>query len=514
MAVQAKKRKWIKWVILLGIIVIISAGVFVACNATAQMAQAKQKVSANSILVKKGDISVLVQASGSIKPLSSSTFYAPLTAQISEVNVKNGDSVAAGDVLMTLSSSTIDDEITALQADLSSKDAQILMSDHSKSSSIISPVSGRIKAIYAVAGQEVETAMQENKGLLVISADDKMELRFAPSVSVTAGDAVTVTVGDKTIEATIGTYVNGEASILLKDDSYEVGAAASAATTDGTSIGEGTLMIHQPYMVIGYAGVVSKISVDVNQTVTTGDTLIKLTDSVYSSDYLQLLSSRQSTLDQLTEKCALQDQLTVFATQDGVIDNLAVEKGTTVPEGSALFSIGGTDVFELVVAVDELDIASIKVGQSATIALDALSGSTYPATVTRISGTGMYANGVTTYDVSIQLDPADEIMSGMSARADILVGSQKNVLLVPVSTIKSVDNEKFVIVVPDPKTKEALSSTGVETKVTIGLVNGSFAEILTGLEEGQYVQDLSVKATTGGLFGMRNQDSNSTEGTT
>jgi len=514
MATQTKKRKWIKWVVIAVIIVVIGAVAFTAIQASARLRQAKLQATANSVLVKKGDISVLVQASGSIKPLSSATVYAPLNAQVSTITVKNGDTVKTGDVLMTLSSATIDDEITALQSTLSSQDAQILMANKSKSSSIISPVSGRVKIIYAVAGQDVATTMSAQNCIMILSADDKMELRFVPSAAVAGGDAVSVTIGDKTVDSTISTFANGEASILLADDAYAVGTPASIAAADGSALGDGTLSIHQPYEVIGFAGVVSDIPVTVNQTVTTGDTLVKLSDPVYSSDYLQMLTTRQNTLDQLTEKRALRDQLSVRASQDGVVDGLAVQQGTSVPEGTPLLTIGGTDVFSLDVAVDELDIANIKVGQPATIALDALSGSTYPAKVTRISGTGMYANGVTTYDVTIQLDPAKDIMTGMSARADIQVGSKTNVIVIPVNAIKTVDGAKYVVVVPDPGSKEAVSSSGVETKITIGLINGSYAEILTGLTEGQYVKDLSVQTTTGGLFsGMRQQNANSTEAT-
>jgi HlyD family secretion protein len=514
MAVQVKKRKWIKWVILISIVVIIGGLVFASCKAASQFAKAQQKVAANSVLVERGDISVLVQASGSIRPLSTMTFYAPLNAQIREISVKNGDYVSEGDVLMSLSSDVLDDEIAALEAELSSLDMQILMADTSKSASILTPVSGRVKIIYAVSGKDVDTTMSSYDGLVVISADDKMELRFAPTASVAAGDAVTVVIGDQTVDATISTFSEGEAVIVLKDKSYEVDAAATVQSKDGMQIGSGSLIIHQPYIVIGDEGIISKVSVTLQQKVDTGDTILKLTESVYSSEYLSLLAERQNTLDQLAEKRALVQQLTVLASRDGVIENLMVEKGSSVMDGSAIFEIGGTDVFELVVAVDELDISRIKVGQPATIALDALSGSTYTAIVTRISSAGMFANGVTTYDVTIQLDAADQIMSGMSARADIQVGSQTNVLLVPVTAIKSVDNEKYVVVVPDPNSNEAIASEGVETKVTVGLINGSFAEILSGLTEGQYVQDLSVVESTGGLFGMGGQGPGNAEGTT
>ena len=507
MAENKKKKKWVKWVVIGCAALVIGAISFAVYQASVRAAQALL-VSSKDVIAEKGDISVVVQASGSLKPSSSTSVYAPLMAEVGALSTRNGDAVKKGDVLFVLINNTIDDEIAALQANLTTQDSQLLMADKSKSSKILSPVSGRVKAVYAVPGQAAASAMQMNSGLILLSADDKMELRFVPVSAVAAGDPVTVAIGDQSVESTIQTYINGEASVLLTDDSYELSTSAQVTAKDGTALGEGTLLVHMPYYVTGSEGVVSSISVAVNDMVSTGDTLIKLENSVYSASYMQLLASRQNTLDQLSAKLAKKEQLTVRAPQDGVIENLNATQGTSVPEGSALFSIGSTAAFEIVVAVDELDIANILVGQTANIALDALAGATFTGKVTRISGTGTYSNGMTTYDVTILVDQTDKILSGMSARADILVASHKGVLLIPVSAIKTIDGEKYVMVMPAPGSKDAAaSSEGVQTRITVGLFNSTQAEVLSGIQEGQYVKDLA--AATGSsnfMFGNRNSN--------
>jgi len=511
MADSKKKKKWVKWVVIGCVALVIGAVSFVAYNASSRAAQALL-ASSKDVIAEKGDISVVVQASGSLKPSSSTTCYAPLMAEVGALSAQNGDVVKKGDVIFVLINNTIDDEIASLQANLTTQDSQLLMADKSKSTKILSSVSGRVKAVYAVPGQAAASAMQMSNGLILLSTDDKMELRFVPASAVAAGDSITVTIGDKSVEGTIQTFMNGEASVLLKDDSYELGTAAQVTAIDGTALGEGTLLVHMPYFVTGSEGIVSSVSVEVNDMVSTGDTLIRLEDSVYSAAYLQLLTTRQNTLDQLTEKVAQKEQLTVRAPQDGVIEKLNVTQGTSVPEGSALFSIGSTAAFELVVAVDELDIANILVGQTTNIALDALAGATFTGKVTRISGTGTYINGMTTYDVTILVDQTDKILSGMSARADILVASHQGVLLIPVSAIKTIDGEKYVMVMPAPGSKEAASaSEGVQTRITVGLFNSTQAEVLSGIQEGQYVKDLAAATDTGSfMFGNRNAGSTGT----
>ena len=504
---EKKKRKWVKWVIIGAVVIVVGAVSFTAYQNSAQAARARA-ASANSVLAQKGDIAVVVQASGSLKPLSATTVYAPLTAGIGVLSVKNGDTVKTGDVLITLTSNTIDDEIAALQSNLTTQDSQLLMADKSKSAKIYAPVSGRVKAVYAVPGQDVASAMQSDGGLMLISADDKMQLQFVPAYTAAAGDKVTVTIGTTAVPATIKTFINGEINILLPDDSYEIGASATVTAADGTALGTGTLSVHMPYYVTGSDGVVSGISVDINTMVTAGDTLIKLEDSVYSTTYLQLLVTRQNTLDQLSEKQAQKDALIVRAPQDGVVESLSAVQGTTVPEGTALFTIGSTTAFELVVAVDELDIANIAVGQTADIALDALAGATYTGKVTGISGSGSYVNGMTTYNVTIQVDQSEKILTGMSARADILVASHQNALLIPVSAIKTIDGQKYAMVMPVPGSKEALTTPdGVQTLITVGLFNSTQAEVLTGIQEGQYVQDLAVTVASTGFTGFGGRSS-------
>jgi len=503
---DTKKRKWVKWVFIGAAVLIIGA---VSYGAYQNSSQAVRDLlaSVKSVQAVKGDIAVVVQASGSLKPLSSTTVYAPLAAEIGVLSVKNGDTVKTGDVLFDLTSDTIDDEIAALQADLSTQDSQLLQADKSKSSKIYAPVSGRVKAIFAVPGEAAASAMQSNSGLILVSADDKMELRFVPSRIVAAGDPVTVTIGADVVPATISTFLNGEAAILLADNSYDLGAPASVTANDGTALGSGTLSIHTPYYVTGSEGVISEISTAINKTVSTGDTLIKLEESVYGASYMQLLTTRQNTLNRLSEKLAQKEQLAVRAPQDGVIEDLNAAQGTTVPEGTALFTIGSTSAFELVAAVDELDIANVQVGQTVDIALDALAGATYTGKVTGISGTGNYVNGMTTYNVSINVDQSEKILSGMSARADILAASHQDALLIPVSSIKTVDGEKYVMLMPAPGSKEESTAPGgVQTLITVGLYNSSQAEVLSGIQEGQYVQDLSVTTASTGFasFGNRN----------
>ena len=154
---------------------------------------------------------------------------------------------------------------------------------------------------------------------------------------------------------------------------------------------------------------------------------------------------------------------------------------------------------EMEVMIDELDIARIAIGQTAEVSLAAFAYQTFPASVERISAVGTTTGGVTTYPVLLRLQPADGLFSGMSAGADILVGTRENVLTVPLNALKVDGGRVYVTVV---RTGADQRQTTEDITVTVGLVNGSRAEILTGLAEGDKVQPVDAADETRTGFGM------------
>lgn len=502
MADKKKKRKWIKWVIILVVLAAIVGFVVISGQASAA-AMARMALADSLVQSKKGDISVVVQAGGSISSADSITELAPVAATIDTVTLKNGDRVEAGQTVLTLKSATLSDEITKLQSDLQTQDSQLRMMDKSKSSKISAPVSGRVKAIYTADGQNVNAAMTNHGGLLLLSIDDVMAVSFTPSQEIHAGDAVRLRIGEQEIESTIADFSNNTALVLFPDNSYELGQMVTVMNGAGEGIGEGPLQVNNPFYLSATAGVVKTIRVALGDQVSTGDTLVELTDSVYSEEYRQLLQNRQRTLENLQDKQEAQESLEIKADRTGIITELTLVEGASVMEGSPLFSVGSDEAFELTVAVDELDVARVEVGQAVSIAVDAVADTTYTGKVTRISGAGDFASGVTSFDVTVSLEKADKLRTGMSARADIQVANATDVVLIPAGALKTVDGEKYVVIMPAPESADLLTTEGVETKVKVGLNDGAYVEILEGLEEGQYVKDFTVRADSLQVFGMR-----------
>lgn len=128
--------------------------------------------------------------------------------------------------------------------------------------------------------------------------------------------------------------------------------------------------------------------------------------------------------------------------------------------------------------VDEIDIVKIKTGQKAKISVDALSNQTFTGTVRFISPYGSKAGNVVKFSVLVDLDPSKaEMRGGLSATAEIQVDSVSGAILVPVSSVSTVNGKSYV----------TMADTRESREVTVGLQNLNYAEIKSGLKEGDKV---------------------------
>ena len=141
-----------------------------------------------------------------------------------------------------------------------------------------------------------------------------------------------------------------------------------------------------------------------------------------------------------------------------------------------------TGTIKLEGIIDEVDIFSVSPGQKASIIVDAIPETELTGTVTFVSPYGTEETGVLTFAVTIELDPTDIVLrDGLTATATIVVEDRKNVLLIPVNAIIDAPMGKIAIVL-DESTGE-----GAPRPITTGAQDYQFAEVLSGLEEGEKV---------------------------
>ncbi len=143
-----------------------------------------------------------------------------------------------------------------------------------------------------------------------------------------------------------------------------------------------------------------------------------------------------------------------------------------------------TKTIKMIGTVDEVDISGVKVGQQATINIDAFPGQTVNGKVTFVSPFGDLEANAVNFPVEIKLEPVQgiELKGTLTAKADIITGERDNVLMVPNRALRGPAGNLYVTVVTDP-------DKGLTEKrnVTVGLQNKSQTEIVSGLKEGEKV---------------------------
>lgn len=138
------------------------------------------------------------------------------------------------------------------------------------------------------------------------------------------------------------------------------------------------------------------------------------------------------------------------------------------------------DEMTISVSVDELDVLSLSVGQTAEVSLDALPGQSFTGTVTALNTTGTNAGGSTKYELTVTIDRAEQMLGGMNASVRIVTASKESVLTVPANAVYEEGSHSYVYTDCNESTNELKSRVEVST----GATDGENVEILDGLSEG------------------------------
>ncbi|MBM3165968.1 MAG: efflux RND transporter periplasmic adaptor subunit, partial [Chloroflexi bacterium] len=177
----------------------------------------------------------------------------------------------------------------------------------------------------------------------------------------------------------------------------------------------------------------------------------------------------------------------ILAPFDGTVVSVGVKKNDVLSaqdySSKGTIQVVDTTAVKFEGLVDEIDILKVKTGQKATITVDAIPNKVFTGRVSFISPYGEAGtSNVVKFAVTIHLDPTDvELKGGLTATADIAIETVDNVVLVPLRAISSTAQGVFVTVMDE--------TTGQteKRKVTLGRQNLQFAEVLSGLDEGEKV---------------------------
>jgi RND family efflux transporter MFP subunit len=190
------------------------------------------------------------------------------------------------------------------------------------------------------------------------------------------------------------------------------------------------------------------------------------------------IAAAQAALNSATSRL---EAAIVLAPFDGVVTSVNVTAGQTVSASMVIVEIVDPSIIEVSAVLDEIDVPQVKTGQRVIVSLSSLSDLELSGEVSAISSTSKTQSGVVTYMVTIRVTPPTgvQLREGMSATADIVVEEANNVLVIPTQAITDTANVSVVQVI--------VNGVIQQRTVTTGISDGSYSEVLSGLQAGEQV---------------------------
>ena len=500
---KRRKRRRILITVVILLLVLLAGG---AAAVIYLRARVNSKFSATTAEVKSfqaitGQISANASGSGSLSYTDFEEVGIPSAVTVDEILVSAGDTLTAGDVIARVDTNSVMSALADVQTQLEELDDQISEAKKDSVSSYINAsVSGRVKRVYAQAGDRVMDVMMEHGALAILSLDGLMTVTIEADLE--ENQSVTVQSGGVSYPGTVESSISGKTVVNLTDNGPEYQAEAAVLDESGRVLGTGTLDIRNPLAITGYAGTISWVTAQENSQVYSGGYLFSLTDTGYTVNYDTLLRSRSQTEQTMATLLQLLQDGCATAPIDGIVTEI-----TGLTSDTMVYSDDGTELIlatmapdkqlTVSVAVDETDILSLELGQSAQITVSSIGDQVYSGTVTEISKIGTSMSGVTQYTAVVTLDRDPQMLSGMTASVDIQKQQVEGVVLIPTDALHQTRNSAYVYTSYDEQTKEY----GGMVEVVAGTSNSSYVEIVSGLNPGDTVY-YTEKASTSNSFMM------------
>lgn len=555
------KRKWVYWA--LAIIVVAAAGTYffmrwrAAIARRAAFSQLRQTATAK---VERRDLEVVVSGKGTVQPSVKKSVQPGVAGTVVQVLVSEGSMVRAGDPLLILANDSVQyqaeqarlDLALAQQAlnnllgpagarakaELELNQAMVNLSsieDKIAALSIKAPIGGEIWALNVKVGDTVKA------GQVIATVADTSAFKVAAKIrqvdvnKVRVGDPVQVFPGGdipvcngviESIgrEGTAGTKgVEFPLTVMITDPSPGLRAGMAVTVTcdgiDGSFLSlSGTVSAQDRRDIKAEVdGTVAEVAVAEGALVQQGQLIARLENQSLEVSYQQAKNSLETAKQNLAncdsqieqqrlkvqqatvtanDRAATAAKLVVRSPIDGKVLALNVSPGDDVTANQTVAQVASVNPLYVVIPVDELDISSVSVGQSARVEVDAIPGEKFEGTVCKIAQEGQASQGITNYQVTVQLT-SDRLMLGMSATVTISVAKRTNVLTLPVEAIKWNGGQAYVNQFQDGQV--------VQKRIKVGVQGDLYAEVVSGLEEGETVLVGNFTTTNLGTFRLPTQ---------
>ena len=460
------------------------------------------------VQVIRRDMAVSVTGTATLEPADAYDVTALVSGEILEAPFEEFSDVAKGELLYAIDDSAVRDSVSGAaigvaQAELSYRQAVEARTPKA-------PMGGVISETYVKDGQTVTAGQAIAK--IMAGTDVTADFLF-PYVSPSdffVGQSATVFIDGLagSVQGTVSAVSdattvtsNGKQSCTVRVKIVNPGSltdsgsyTAQAVIGSYTSYGQTKLSMAGSATVIAAAsGTVSGFAKLSGSTVTAGETLCTISsDAIDDAIRTAQLSLQRARLSQSAAEDSV-DGYRITAPISGTVIQKNFKAGDKVDGVSSgtLAVVYDLSCLKADMAVNELDIGKVRVGQTVELTADALPGQIFTGTVEKVSIAGSTTNGFTTYPVTIRVEDYGDMRPGMNVSAKIIGDGVRDALCVPSDAVRRGDT----VLIPGPDTPAARENGIItapeaslaEQTVTLGAADVEYVQILSGLAEGDTV---------------------------
>lgn len=511
-----KKSTWIIGAIIA--LIILGGGYYFYSSATAV---AKTETETNEIqtsTVRQGDLTVSATGAGTIIPASEIALSFSTGGTLTGLNVQVGEKVLAGDVLAQLDDTNAQQDLANAELQL----AQMIM--QTDGSATTTGISFNEIAVEQ-AGLNLAQAQADLDDLLawepdadeIAQAEANLQAAQASYNAARGQEAATytnVTVSNINLEQAERDLVDAQAVYDTAFDpgrEWEFGVPRMAdalenereAATNSLQRAQDDLAIAQANYSSSVSSSNSSNSISAQSNILSAELALKAAQSGPTDEeistaetavHLAELAYQQALLNQEAAMLDLQQvQLNLEAAQeavaamtltspmDGIILTIDANVGETVST-TPIITLADLNQPIIEVYLDETDLDKVGLGYEVDVTFDALPDETFTGTVIQVDPQLQTVSNVTAVRALVELEynKPQPLPVGLNANIDVIGGRVTNAMLVPVEALREISPGQYAVFVMNGDEPEL-------TFVEVGLMDYTFAEIVSGVEVGDIV---------------------------
>lgn len=495
-----------RWIIVLGALLLVGIIGFLAWQQISNANAARPLYSdADIAIAHQGTLIATVSATGAIEPRASTDLAFLTNGNVSQIFVKRGDVVKAGQTLAQLGAAELDLQLQQAEANLAASQASLAKLTKGPEPSALASAQANV-----TSAQAAYDALNHPQASAVSAAQANVTSALAQYNGVVKPDPTQLAIAKADVD-------KAQAALNQAQAAYDrIGGASnpfSAQAPQALQLQNATLDYQKALNAFKskFTPTDAQVQAASAQLKQAQDALARLQPTEenlaraqaqikQAQDALARLSATPEDLAQAQAQVnaarAARDlarersgQAALVAPVAGTITVLDLDAGSFVQAGRPVITIADLGQLQIKLSIDETDIPRVALGQPVVLDLDAFPGETVNGTVREIAPAATTVQGVVNYDVVIDVTANNvPIKAGMTANANVQVAQKENVLLIPTRAIRAQGSKRLVTILDKGQPKEVT--------LTLGLSNESETEILSGLQAGDRVLTIALPANS------------------